>query len=161
MSEYDRALSMYQDTIFSDKLDWWSEALQLELSWLAFNGNSNAPTPIPQNYAEYFQLSAYARFRILLIHLIRGFDSDAQIVYNNLVAQYPPGNPGYPYVEMATAFWNEYQSSQDIGLACVQAVAYAAAHPEILSPLGNVDGENWHGIQSLDYEPGDVCPVKR
>jgi hypothetical protein len=57
---------------------------------------------------------------------------------------------------MATAFWNEYQTTNDIERACSKAVSYAATNPEILTYLGGP----YHGEQSLWYKPENVCPFK-
>jgi hypothetical protein len=68
----------------------------------------------------------------------------------------PSGQPGHAYAEMAQAFWDEYQSSRNLGSSCGKAVAYATAHPDILIYLGS----DYHGTQSLWYQPADICPFK-
>ena len=40
--------------------------------------------------------------------------------------------------------------------ACAAAIGYAAAHPQILTPLGS----DYHGAQSHRYVPADVCPFR-
>lgn len=77
--------------------------------------------------------------------------------YVNLQAKFPAGQPGYAYAEMAQAFWEDYQASQDIGQACGKAVAYATAHADSLTYLGS----DYHGLQSHIYKPDDVCPFKQ
>lgn len=78
------------------------------------------------------------------------------MVYDTLQEKYPAGQPGYEFAAMAKDFWQEYQTSQNIGQACRKAIDYAAAHPEILGYLGDY----YHGSQSKIYQPEDVCPVK-
>lgn len=165
VSEYTQALDLYQQTIFSDKLDWWSEERwSYEVRLFAARGDNTPtpmPTPIPDS-SDYYNLSAYARFRIMLLHVARGFIPEAEIVINTLKEKYPQGQPGYPYAEMATSFWDEYQISSNLGQACDKAVEYATLHPvEILAYLGNGEyARTYYGNQSLEYKPEDVCPFR-
>jgi hypothetical protein len=166
--EYDQALDYYQQVIFSDKLEWWSIErrkflLATEYSYFP-DKTSTPPAPDP---GEYYNLAAYARYRIMLLHIVRGWLSEAQIVYDTLQKKFPDGNAGHAYSEMSTAFWEEYQDSQNIGMACNKAIKYAEAHQsEILVYLGNiryswdVDESIYFGVQSLIYEPQDICPFK-
>jgi len=113
------------------------------------------PSPSPDD-PEYPRLAAYAYHRIMLLHLVRGYDLDASATYHTLQQKFPAGNPGHPYVEMATAFWDAYQSTHNMTNACGAAIEYAAVHPEILVPLGS----DYHGSQSHTYKPEDVCPFR-
>jgi hypothetical protein len=61
-----------------------------------------------------------------------------------------------PYVELATAFWEAYQSTQRMYDGCAAAIQYAVEHPDILIPLGS----DYHGAQSHIYVPEDVCPFR-
>jgi hypothetical protein len=150
--DYDRALDLYQQAIFSDQLDWWSEERWDHETQVAL-GNTAHLIPAP-DAAEYFYLEAYSRFRIMLLHILRGYLPDAEIVYNTLQEKFPTGQPGYEFAEMTALFWNEYQISSDMGLACQKAIEYAEIHPGILAYLGDY----MHGWQSIGYEPPDVCP---
>jgi hypothetical protein len=161
--EYDKALELYQQAIFSDKLDWWTFERRVHEIGVYGQEFVIKPTPIPSllpDPLEYPNLAAYARFRILLLHLLRGYLPEAQTVYATLQEKFPAGQPGHAYAELAAAFWDEYQASQSMGLACGKAIEYATAHPvEILAYLGNSDySETYFGQQSLDYQPEDVCP---
>lgn len=159
-SELDKALSLYQDAIFSDKLKDFSPEILANLrdNWYSQRGASKkpTPTPYPTDPTEYPRLAAYAYYRIMLLHLIRGYKTDAMTVFNTLQQKFPEGNPGYPYVEMANAFMQEYQSTHDIPVSCFAAIQYAAENPEILTPLGS----DYHGWQSHTYKSEDVCPFK-
>lgn len=167
-SEYDAALAFYQEAIFSDKLEWWS--LERKENILAYEqsrwsvGSMPFPTLPAPDLLEYPNLAAYARFRILLLHMTLGYLPEALTVYNTLQEKFPAGQPGHAYAEMAAAFWNEYQASHDIGKACSKAIEYAAANPvEILGYLGNNDYTDptypyVFGDQSLTYQPKDICP---
>lgn len=157
--EYVQALDLYQQAIFSDQLDWWSlDRYRYELNTYGTEGVTR-PTPKPSllpDPLEYPHLAAYARFRILLLHLLRGYLPEAQTVYDTLQVKFPVGQPGHAFAETAQAFWEDYQASQDIGQACGKAVDYAAAHEDILAYLGSY----YHGWQSRIYKPEDVCPFK-
>lgn len=156
--KYDKALDFYQQAIFSDQLEWWS----LDRRIHDFNLMIAHPKPTPDpslapEQAEYYSLAAYSRYRILLLHLLRGWGNEAQIVYETLLEKFPEGKYGHGYAEMATEFWVEYQISQDIATACNKAISYATEHPdEILTYLGS----SYHGAQSLYYRPKDVCPFR-
>lgn len=167
-NQYEDALALYQDAIFSDQLEGWSKKraeftkqvftmgpLSLLPRWPDFKAPEFSEDPIDAS-SEYNSLAAYAYFRIALLHILQGHDSDAGTVYQTLQQKFPEGNPGFPYAEMAAAFWNEYQSSHDLTAACGMAVEYAAAHPDILIPLGS----DYHGMQSHTYQPEDVCPFR-
>lgn len=164
IGNYDKAISSYQDAIFSDKLDWWSsERNRYEIN--CFGSKPNCPyfpTPPSSDPKEFFNLSAYSRFRLLLIYILRGWHSDAEVVYKELQKQFPKGQTGHAYAEMATIFWMEYQQSGNIGLSCKKAIEYTEANSiEILSYLGNGDyAIAYYGEQSLRYTAKDVCPFK-
>lgn len=152
--DYDSALKSYQAAIFDDKLKSWTQEVWRDLSQNQDSQILSYPhiEKMPFNQDEYDQLSAYARYRIMIIYLKQGWDSDAKTVYETLVEKYPQGNLGYPYAELATEFWNEYQSSHDLTFSCDQAITYATQHTEILEPLGS------HGLFDKHYEPDSICP---
>lgn len=155
---YETAMSFYQDAIFSDELEIWTIDDKMKNNEKAdFNYPTPTLGPLPTNGTSiYNQLSAYARFRIMLLHLLQGDENSAQVVYDNLVELFPPINSGHTYVEMAIAFWEEYQTSQDMGMACQTAVDYAKQHPEILSPMGG----DYLGRHDDWYRPKDICPFE-
>ena len=157
LGNYERALELYQDVIFSDKLDFWS-AERREYYMFAtiaqFNSEPLPTMPAPDP-AEYANLSAYARYRILLHHIAQGWMQDASIVNDTLQVKHPTETAGHPYSEMAALLWNEYQFTGDLSLACQLVIAYVEEHPEILEPLGN---SSYHGSQVHRYIPQDICP---
>jgi hypothetical protein len=155
---YTQALAFYQETIFSDTLAWWSpelEAYEKELYPFRDQQTPPAPTPFP-DVTEYPRLAAYAYYRMVILHTFLGEMDAAQVKYATLQEKFPVGNPGHPYAEMATDFWNAYQSSGKMYNACAAAIAYTDAHPDILTPLGDF----YHGWQSYTYVPADVCPFR-
>lgn len=155
--KYDQALEMYQQTIFSDKLEWWSPERRLYLRDTYITGENESPNIPPQvNASEYYQLATYAYYRIMLLYIVQGHESDAGTVYKTLQQKFGNDPYGSPYVEMATAFWNAYQATHKMYDSCAAAIQYAAEHPEILVPLGS----DYHGAQSHIYVPADVCPFR-
>jgi hypothetical protein len=157
---YVAALSLYQEAIFNEQLEWWSpERKDYEnYAYISqFEGKPiTSPTPIP-DATEYPRLAAYAYYRIMLLHIVQGHESDAGTVYKTLQQKF--GNKSYsqPYVEMATAFWEAHWSTRGIYDGCAAAIQYTVEHPEILTPLG---GGWYYGSQSHAYVPTDVCPFR-
>ncbi len=148
----DEALALYQDVIFSDHLVSWTPDVWQQMVDAAFSYPD--VTLMPFNPTEHEALSAYARFRIMVLHTHRGLVSDAETVYQNLLEQVAPDGAGGPYLDLAQSFWKAYQGHHDIHEGCAAAVTVATQHPEILDPLGNSDGRFWNH----HYAPRDVCP---
>jgi hypothetical protein len=157
LGEYDKALKLYLDVIFSDKLEWWSPEKMTFIRDSYFAKVNGDATPIPpqSNNAEYLSLAAYARFRILLHHISRGSISDANTAYTTLIENFPEGTTGSQFADMATILWSEYQKTNSLEQSCQPVIDYVKSHPEILSPLGN----DKHGFQSHIYVAEDVCPL--
>ncbi len=165
--EYDKALAWYQQAIFDSQLDWWSPERRLYEQARHTIWGDPTPTPLPQpkpDLAERDNLAAYARFRILLLLSRRGMDGDAKVVYDTLLKKFPVGQAGHAYAQMATVFWSSYQAEHSLKQACAGAIEYAATHEaEILSYIGDIKGDydhRYHGSQSHEYEPQDVCPFQ-
>ncbi|MBI5954671.1 MAG: hypothetical protein HY865_23690 [Chloroflexi bacterium] len=167
---FEKAFLLYQDAIFDKELDWWSRdrkeyesKLALEM-WFqnAMKLMVATATPFPTlptvvaDNTEYPRLAAYAYYRIMLLHLAQGQESNADTTYDTLQQTFGSNPYGRPYVEMATAFRDAYQSTQKMYDGCATAIQYAAEHPEILIPLGS----DYHGAQSQTYKPEDVCPFR-
>ncbi len=157
---FDKALIFYEETIFSKNLQWWSmDRREHEVKLYLDIWDPAKPTPPPEppeDKTEYPRLAAYAYYRIMLLHFAQGNESEALTTYNTLLETF--GNDPYthPYVEMATAFWEVYQSTHKMYDGCAAAIQYAVEHPEILIPLGS----DYHGAQSHTYVPEDVCPFR-
>jgi hypothetical protein len=157
---FDKALTFYKDVIFSEKLKWWSEDRREHEIKLYFDiWDPAKPTPLPEpseDPAEYPRLAAYAYYRIMLIRLVQNNESEATTTYTTLQQTFGNDPYGRPYAEMATAFWEAYQSTHKMYDGCAAAIQYAVEHPEILIPLGS----DYHGWQSRIYKPEDVCPFR-
>jgi hypothetical protein len=158
--KYDQALAFYKQAIKSEGLEWWTKARQDFLYAQRGMGEcagSKTPCPPPTpDPNERPLLGAYSSFRILLVHILMNNPDEAAVDYGAMLTAYPQDNPGHPFVEMATAFWDEYKASQNMAQACSKAIDYANSHRSILTILGS----GYHGWQSIDYKPEDVCPFK-
>ena len=156
-ADYAAALANYLAVINDDTLDWWSPTKKD--NWIANSEtrwtNDPTPTPLPGDGGlERTQLSAYAYFRLALLHLLQGQPAEAQAAYDTLQAQYAASAAGRPYAELGAAFWSAYTADQSIPSGCAAAQAYAAVHPDLLTPLGSA----YHGWQSPTYTPAMICP---
>lgn len=148
---YETALAFYEQAISDEQLLGWSPGQLWPDS--AYN-TTPTPTADPD---ERSRLSAYAHYRIMLLHVVQGAFEEAQQVYDVLQAEFPPEMVGHSYATLATAFWLEYAASGDVAVACAQAMEYAEAHTdEILKPLGS----NVYGYYNRNYSAEDVCPFK-
>lgn len=160
--EYDKALAFYQQEIFDDKLKAWSLA-QRDYEWALWDARHGSETPVPAltpipDPAEYPNLAAYARYRIMLLHLQLGHESDAKIVYDTLQQKFSQDQVGHAYAEMAEAFWIKYQETHHLTQSCTAAIEYATSHEDgILGYIGNF---YYYGTQSYDYTPKDICPLQ-
>ncbi len=144
--DYDRALARYQQAIFDVELLGWSEG---------FNPYSSEPLqPDPE---EWPRLEAYSRFRIMLLHVVRGYMKEAQVVYDTLQEKFPEGTVGHEYAEMATAFWDAFHASDDVAVACSAAIAHGSLHEdEILVPLSRSFYRSWAIVDAAE----EVCPFE-
>jgi len=156
---YDKSIQLYVEAISNKTLSWWSPE---RFTYEQHIGNPvimfiETPSTIPaEDPTEYPRLAAYAYYRIMLLHLVRGNETEASTTYNTLQEKFDNDPYAHPYVEMATGFWDAYQSTHKMYDGCAAAIQYAAAHPEILVPLGS----DYHGWQSHAYVPADVCPFR-
>jgi hypothetical protein len=147
--DYPEALALYQQAVFDEELIGWSRGRIADDSFY-----TATPTPDPN---ERPRINAYGRYRIMLLHIVQGHLSEAEVVYNTLIAKFPKGDHGSQYAELATVFWNSYHEGGDLGDACEAAAAYSTGNAEqILNPLGS----DFYGFYSRDYTPEDICPLK-
>ena len=155
--QFDQALALYQSVIFSDQLAPYNQAAWLNEHLLDLHiSDSPTATPLPPDPREYYNLAAYARFRIMLLHLRHGTEADALVVYQTLQDKFPAGQPGAEFATMAQRFWSEYQTSHAFGPACAQAIAFISSYSGALGYLGDYNREG----QDYVYSPENVCPFK-
>jgi hypothetical protein len=156
--QYDRALAFYQQAIFDEALEWWSLArYEYEAARHCGGGYLTLP-PLPSPDAdERPRLEAYSRYRILLLHTVRGYMPEAKVVYDTLQRKFPAERAGHVYAEMASVFWNDYNVSHSIRTACSRAIAYANDHSAaILNPLG----AQFYGFFRPQLRAGRYLPLQ-
>lgn len=157
--KYVRASQLYGAAISNEELEWWSpERLTYEQHianpvYMFVETPSASPT---EDQTEYPRLAAYAYYRAILLHTVLGNELHAETTYKTLQEKFGHDQYARSYVEMATAFWDSYQSTHIMYDGCAAAIQYAVEHQEILAPLGS----DYHGWQSHIYEPADVCPFR-
>jgi hypothetical protein len=164
--EYDEALELYQSAIFDETLESWSVERSLYeqgLAYMRYEAPTVTPAPTPRpDINEYAQLAVYARYRIMLLHILRGWTSDAKVVYDSLQDKFLAGKPGHIYAEISRLFWTEYEKSKSVEAACNKTIVYVTEHEdEALSYIGDYNGQvngGYHGLQSYRYQPEDICP---
>jgi hypothetical protein len=167
---YDTALELYQQVIFNDNLDWWSEDRSLHEIENVMGGFDAQPTltPLPVDPTEYYHLAGYSRYRIMLMHVVRGWLPEAQTVYQGLQDQFPVGYEGHIFAELAASFWLDFQVTQDIGSACTKAIEYTVQNQcavfNYIQPIGGCslpEVSTYHGMQKeRKYVVEDICPFK-
>jgi len=160
LGNYDRALALYQEAIFSDRLAWWSMELRDYINAVRYADAAGTPrpTPISPDPNEYADLVAYSRYRIMLLHITRGQMESAQIVYDTLQQEFPAEAAGYEYAHIAMLFWTSFEETGSLSLSCASVTAYVEANPDMLFFLGDSAVE--HGLQSHIYTAEDICPFK-
>ncbi|MFZ6028708.1 MAG: hypothetical protein ACOYYS_13415 [Chloroflexota bacterium] len=158
--DYEQELNFYQQVIFNDELDFWSperRVYEYGLLTAHYADPTSIPLPFPTpDPNEYPHLAAYAYYRMMLLHVIMGNSLEAQKTYETFIDAFAIDTPGYTYVEIGVAFWNEYKISQNIERSCSRAISIATANTEILSYLGGPG----HGAQSIFYKPEHICPFE-
>lgn len=157
---YTTALELYHQALEDKHLKGWSEALyhqQVDIIDAEYRKMAT-PTPLPPDPNEYAVLSAYIRYRILLIHSALGQFDQARSDIEAFQQEVLSGQPGYAYLTLATEFWNTYQGTRDLAAACAKTRQYAGDHYEdIYQPIDST----WHGWQSPTYEKNGrlICPL--
>jgi hypothetical protein len=157
MHEYEDALELYWRAINDKTLEAWNAA---RLDWYCPGVEAGTPVPTypPPDQDQAKRVEAYARFRIIVTNLLleRTVEADAQ--YQLIQEIHPPGDPGYPYAQMTTAFYDAYQDfAGSIKIGCNAAQAYAIQNgAEILGSLG------WsvYGEANMSYGAEDICPFQ-
>jgi hypothetical protein len=166
-SNFDLALELYEDAIIPGKYRWWVEGLiqnenefeeAKQLEW------HTTPTPVLPDHREYDHLSAYARYRMLLIYTQQGRVTEAAEMANTMERAYPLGNAGYAIARLANVFWSSYKHNLDIHSACKSAVEVTKQSAwDIFMYVGQIEigGKiigTYHGGQTVRYQITDICP---
>lgn len=99
-------------------------------------------------------LEAYARYRIMLAHVLLDDQQQAGAFYESLQADFPePDEPGGLFAQWADLFWTEYQASGGVIAAC--SAVLETIDPDLPElPL------NMFGYANRFYEPAEMCPFE-
>jgi hypothetical protein len=132
---------------FQKAIDWYSRVLTDDTlkDWLSEIGYAKAH--------DRDTLKAYARFRLLLIGLLRG-DTNAVDQLNALKAEYPEGSTVYQTTQMAQLLWDQYQATQNWAETCAAVNLFANVEYEIIDDLG------LFGYANRMYTSDDMCPIR-
>lgn len=160
--DIDQALDFYRQVIYSDTLGWWSPDRE-QFIWDVYDTTfTNDPTPDPPTLDsnEYDNLAAYARFKLMVIYVSRGWHADAKIMFDYIQRLYPEDKVGHPYSELASIFWNDYESSRSIAAGCQAAIDFASLHnKEIIYYIKGGESITNNRINYAD-EPWYICPFR-
>jgi hypothetical protein len=132
---------------YQKAIDWYSRVITDDTlkDWLTEAGYANAH--------DGDTLKAYARFRLLLIGLLRG-DANAEDQLKALTADYPDGSPVNQTTQMAQLLWDKYQATKDWVQTCAAVNAFANDQYQIIDDLG------LFGYSNRMYTSDDMCPIK-
>jgi hypothetical protein len=89
--DYPAAVAAYERVIGDDALQEWG-----------------AVSGVVDPGVERTQLAAFARWRLVLVHLRAGDLGSAQVAYDQLQAEHPAGAIGHDAAALAEVFWNAY-----------------------------------------------------
>jgi len=155
LGQYDEAVDFYQEAIFSNELGGWSRLLAENYTRSCGASIDGFSTPIlpAHDPLEYQVLSAYARYRIAVSYLARGWLDDAATVLQALQSRHPEGNEGHDFAKMAITFSDTLEASGDLHAACAAALE-EFRDDTLLVYLGS----DHHGGQSHHYDKADLCP---
>jgi hypothetical protein len=153
--QYDKALAMYDAVINNITLKPWSEEYMVYLKEVDNSQNPDAIAKPVMTLDEYQQLSAYARYRIMMIQLAQGKQSEAFNTYQLLDQIYTEDNPGYAHAEIGRRYWHAVEEGQNPVEACQVVTEYMQENPDLLHALGG----SLHGEQTHYYGYDDICPL--
>lgn len=134
--DYTVATTTYERVISDDALQEWG-----------------AVSGIIDPAEERTQLTAFARWRLVLVYLLTGETENAQSAYDQLQADYPPGTTGHDVSAMAGTFWMAYLIEDSVAAGCTEVVTAA------MSKTAVQDFFNWnYGYANPYWEPLNLCP---
>lgn len=160
--DYDKALSFYEQTIDDMNLEWFTEERKRHDFWVYHSEiYSIEPTPIPvpdlmPDPNEYPTLASYAYYRIMLLYVLKNDVVNAESTFNKIQNEFPLASPGNYFAEVASIFWQEYQSSRRIEASCNKVIDYVQEHPLPVEYLGDWN----HGVHSIRYTLESICPFR-
>ncbi|MBE0690322.1 MAG: hypothetical protein IH587_09405 [Anaerolineae bacterium] len=96
-------------------------------------------------------LPAYAIYRLMLVYAF--LEDERRIeLYQFIQQNYPDMNAAPVYIQMAQAFWDALQVTNNLRSACLEVESIIAVRTEALGLL------NRYGSESPTYNAHDVCP---
>lgn len=163
-SDYDKALSFYQQAVYDKNLQWFTQERKWYDFWIyhsKYFPSFKEPTPtaspsMVQDPNEYPVLAAYSYYRIMLVYVLQNNSTKAESTFSTLQSKFPTGSPGNYFTQVGSIFWQEYHPSMNIENSCLKVVEYARQHPLPTEYLGDWD----HGVHSIIYTPESICPFK-
>lgn len=132
--DLDAARAAYQRVIDDDRLEEWSTI-------------SGLLDPVD----ERAQLTAFAHWRLMLIHLLRSEEDAAEAAYDLLVDEYLDER-GHPVAAMAETFWDAYEDTGQMADGCAAVVTDAQVGSAVLDFFNQA-----YGYANPWWEPLDLC----
>jgi len=88
----------------------------------------------------------------MIVHVRLGDVDQARADYDRLNTEYPAGEAGDDYRELAQIFWSNYDTSNDLSAACNAVNIFANNDVDALNGL------NAYGYANRQYIAVDMCP---
>ena len=98
-------------------------------------------------------LTAFARWRLLLIGLETGELDRAQAELSRLQVDNPPGSVGSRVTELSRVFWETHSQGADMTESCSAIVSSAERYASVLAFFNDN-----YGYANPLWEPTDLCP---
>jgi hypothetical protein len=96
-------------------------------------------------------LPSYASYRLVITFAFLEDERRVELI-QTLQQQYPDAASAPVHIQMALAFWDALQITNNLRSACIEVDAIIAARPEAVGLL------NRYGSESRPYTPQDLCP---
>ena len=160
LRDYERA-SLFYDKVINDAdlLPYSWEFMQyledVHNQVTLYNGSAEDLSVPEVSLDEYQQLSAYARYRLIMIDLAAGKQDQALNTYQMLYQINIGENPGYAHAVMGRIYWESVEEGMSLVDACQPVKDYVSENLILLEPLGNSGSR----VQSHEYTVDDICPL--
>ena len=128
--EFKEALLLYNRAISDSTLQDWSDPAG-EQAWI----------------------TSFARYQLVVLYTLQDQGTFANLTLDEMNASISPESQQHGYFEMATLFLEGFRKG-GVEEGCAAAIEYAAAHTELLEPLG----PQVFGYGNPPITPEQVCP---
>ncbi len=142
---YDRSEKSYLRAISDPTLKEFSYQ-----DWV--DGQCSNMGPIAPNEPQ--RVIAYARLRLLELHVFLRKIDDAGTEAQYLAIHYQESTPGYRYSALAGIFWETYQTERDISDAC------AAVRKEAQQYQDELFSSFTYGYENRGPDADTICPFQ-